>query len=121
MPQLKSTKTKLFLIQFLAIIPYLLFIFYLFDLWFETSRSHVLEINLNEAKLLSLYLHDNLTHGLSVSKTLAIASGKERILSPLWNIGSGPLIPLSWSIISVIAMPERSASEMRRQMASDCS
>ncbi|KKS97483.1 MAG: Methyl-accepting chemotaxis sensory transducer [Candidatus Gottesmanbacteria bacterium GW2011_GWA2_43_14] len=71
MPQLKSTKTKLFLIQFLAIIPYLLFIFYLFDLWFETSRSHVLEINLNEAKLLSLYLHDNLTHGLSVSKTLA--------------------------------------------------
>ncbi|KKS47892.1 hypothetical protein A3J20_03520 [Candidatus Gottesmanbacteria bacterium RIFCSPLOWO2_02_FULL_42_29] len=69
--RLKQAKTKLMVVQILAIVPFLLFIFYLFDLWFQTNRSNVLEENLNQAKLLALYINDNLNHGLKLAKSVA--------------------------------------------------
>src|SRR3990167_1493530 len=71
MYKFKNSKTVLMLIQVLALMPYLFFIFYLFDLWFDVSRTRVLESNLNDAKMVSLYLHENIQHGLSLAKTLA--------------------------------------------------
>lgn len=70
----KKTKTALILIQVIAILPFLIFIFYLFDMWFDTSRNRVLETNLNEARLISLYLHENIEHGLSLARILSRSS-----------------------------------------------
>ena len=54
----KRLKIKLIFIQFFTIIPFLIFIFYIFDLWYDTRRSLVLNENLNYAKLVGENIKD---------------------------------------------------------------
>jgi len=66
----KHFKIKLFFVQLIAIIPLLLFIFYLFDLWFDARRSQLIEQNIYEAKQTALYIEKLLEHGLNVASIL---------------------------------------------------
>lgn len=67
----KKLKIKLLIIQLLSILPFLLFIFYIYDLWYDTRRSQILDQNINEAKLVGGLLRDTINNGLTLSTALA--------------------------------------------------
>jgi hypothetical protein len=54
----RRLKIKLLFIQLLTIIPFLIFIFYLFDLWYDARRSQVLSENLNYTRLVGENIKD---------------------------------------------------------------
>lgn len=67
----RKLKIKLLFVQLLAIIPFLVFIFYLFDLWFDTRRTLILQENINNAQLISLYINESFKKGLTLSSIIA--------------------------------------------------
>jgi len=79
--QHRHFKLKLLLVQLISIIPFLLFIFYLFDLWFDVRRSLVFEQNISEAKQTSEYIRSSLNYGLTVSSILAVDTHFYKILT----------------------------------------
>jgi hypothetical protein len=64
-------KTKILVIQLIAILPFLLFIFYIFDIWFDVSRGQVLTNNLTETKLLAKAIDQTLNIGFRTTAYLA--------------------------------------------------
>ncbi len=64
-------KVKLILIQFLTILPFLIFIFYIFDLWYDTRRAQILEKNTSEAKFIAEIIKNELNYAQNLSLILA--------------------------------------------------
>ncbi len=67
----KRIKLKLILVLLTAIIPLVLFIFYLFDLWYDTSKSLVFQENLAAAKLTSTIIQESFSKASSAAVMLA--------------------------------------------------
>lgn len=67
----KRLQVKLIFVQILTIIPFLLFIFYLFDLWFDTHRSLILRENLTTAKLVASFINQSFKTGDNMSLILS--------------------------------------------------
>lgn len=67
----RSIKAKLLLIQLLAIIPLLLFIFYIFDLWTDTQRSSVLDNSIIQAKLIAYVVEKSFNTGVNITNLIA--------------------------------------------------
>ena len=63
-------KIKILISQFLAIVPFIIFIFVLFDLWYDTRRSLIFEQNLSTAKLYASYISKNNADIIGLSGTL---------------------------------------------------
>src|SRR4030042_6998466 len=66
----KRIKIKLLLVQFIAIIPLLLFIFYIFDLWYDTRKTLVFQENINIAKVSSLAIREVFSRGETIGSFL---------------------------------------------------
>ncbi|MDX1373321.1 MAG: hypothetical protein R3321_12670, partial [Nitrososphaeraceae archaeon] len=67
----RKYKIKFLLVQLLSIIPFLLFIFYLFDLWFDTRRELVLKENLTQSKLISSFTQNAFTSIINAATVLS--------------------------------------------------
>jgi len=67
----RRLKIKLLLVQLISIVPFLIFIFYLFDLWFDTSRSMVLKENIGSAKLTATLINNSFRNGLTTAEILS--------------------------------------------------
>lgn len=67
----RKVKIKILLTQFIAVIPFIIFIFMLFDLWYDTRRTLVLEQNLSNAKILSEYISKTISHSRGIASTLS--------------------------------------------------
>lgn len=67
----RKVKIQLLFVLLLAIVPFLLFIFYLFDLWYDTSRTAVLSENITQSRLIAAYVKDAFEQGLNDAKILA--------------------------------------------------
>lgn len=67
----RNFKAKLILVQLIAIIPLLLFVFYVFDLWYDTARSSVLDNSINQAKLVANTVEDSFNIGVAVANIVA--------------------------------------------------
>jgi hypothetical protein len=74
-------KVKFFFIQLLSIIPFLIFIFYLFDIWFDTRRQLVLELNLNNTSNKSEIIYDSIKQLESTSLYLSESALEANIIS----------------------------------------
>ena len=66
-----KVKIKLLIAQFLAIIPFLIFIFVLFDLWYDTRRELVIKENLTTATVLADNINTYLYSGINTSAILS--------------------------------------------------
>src|SRR3989338_8438234 len=69
--QHSKIKLKLLLSQFLAIIPFLIIIFFLIDLWYDTRRFLLIQENMSTAKIMADYVNFYLYSGLNTSNILA--------------------------------------------------
>lgn len=67
----RKFKLKLLTIQLLSILPFLVFIFYLFSLWFDTQRKLIINQNISQAKLTGEFIREKMDNGLSFSALLA--------------------------------------------------
>lgn len=71
MTSYKSLKAKILFTLLLSIIPLLLFIFYIFDLWHDVSRSSYLDSSINQAKLVANTVDESLRLGITASAIIA--------------------------------------------------
>lgn len=69
--QHSKVKFRLLFSQFLAIIPFLIMIFFLIDLWYDTRRTLVIEQNLTQARLLAENINTSVDHAMNISRILA--------------------------------------------------
>lgn len=67
----RRIKIRLFFVQLISILPLLLFIFYLLDLWYDTGRSMALKANITQVKLVAMFIDNSLTGGLRIGNNLA--------------------------------------------------
>lgn len=67
----RSFKSKLLAVQLIAFIPLLLFIFYIFDLWYDTARSSVLNNAINETRLAANTVEESFNFGVNISTILS--------------------------------------------------
>lgn len=88
----RQVKLRLLFIQLITIIPFLLIIFYLIDLWYDSQRTAALEQNIQYAKL-SGELLKNLIAGEKFTATLVsgntVISDKKATQKMLQNISGG--------------------------------
>ena len=66
-----KVKIKILISQFIAVIPFLIFIFILIDLWYDTRRTLILEQNISVTKTLESYISETLNHSNGIASTLA--------------------------------------------------
>jgi len=78
--QHRRLKIKLLAVQLISIIPFLLFIFYLFDIWYDTRRSSVIEQNLNQAKMIASFLHSGFVYAQETAKVLTNDKHLQKLL-----------------------------------------
>ena len=78
-----KVKIKILLSQILAIIPFLIFIFILIDLWYDARRTLILEQNLSNAQILESYITDTINH----SRGIALTLGQQDIYAVLQKSG----------------------------------
>lgn len=76
----RAIKIKLLVIQLIAIIPLLLFIFYIFDLWFDVRRSIVLENTINQGRLISQTVEESFKLGTHISTIVATNPGFKSLI-----------------------------------------
>ena len=67
----QKVKLRILISQVLAVIPFLIFIFVLFDLWYDTRRTLILEQNLSNSRLLGNYLTNSINHSIGIAKSLS--------------------------------------------------
>ncbi|EKD95563.1 MAG: hypothetical protein ACD_24C00446G0002 [uncultured bacterium] len=67
----RRLKIKLLIVYLISVLPFLIFIFYLCDLWYDTRRAHVLAENINYARLAGEFTKDSLAKGELVSKIIS--------------------------------------------------
>lgn len=63
----REIKIKLLAVFLAALVPFLIFIFYLFDLWYDTRRQLVIEENVKTTRLLSL----SIDHAFRTTQAMA--------------------------------------------------
>lgn len=92
----RKFKIKLLVVQLLSILPFLIFIFYLFDLWYDSRRSSVLDDNIDQATTIVEFLNKSLDVAVTVGKVIAtdasivenLTSGENVLNEKLRNINS---------------------------------
>ena len=67
----RKLKIKLLIVYLFSILPFLIFIFYLFDLWYDTRRTQVLEQNINYANLAGEFLNNTIKDGQITTQIIA--------------------------------------------------
>lgn len=67
----RKFKIKLLIVQLIAVIPFLLFIFYLFDLWYDTQRLLILQQNYSTAQLSASIIRESFKTGINLGSILA--------------------------------------------------
>jgi len=87
----RKLKIKLLVIQLLSILPFLIFIFYLFDLWYDSRRSSVLDDNIDQATTIVEFLNKSLDVATTVGKVMATNINVETILAKDENGLNGAL------------------------------
>ena len=70
----REIKIKLLAVFLAALVPFFIFIFYLFDLWYDTRRQLVIEENISIARLLSVGIDKSFRTTQAISKLLSESS-----------------------------------------------
>lgn len=66
----RHLKIKLIIIQLISILPFLIFIFYLSDLWYDSQRSLLLSQNIDKTNLINTFVQNYLRHGTVIFEAL---------------------------------------------------
>lgn len=67
----RKLKVKLLIVYLFSILPFLIFIFYLFDLWYDTRRAQVLEQNIIYANMAGEFINTTIKEGENISEIMA--------------------------------------------------
>src|SRR3989338_7216192 len=81
----RRVKIRLLVAQIIAILPFLLFIFYLFDLWYDTQRALIMEKNITAAQLTGNTLYNSFLVGKNVSTIIASDSISSKLSANATN------------------------------------
>lgn len=66
----RHLKIKLIIIQLISILPFLIFIFYLSDLWYDSQRSLLLSQSIDKTNLINTFTKEYLRSGTVISEAL---------------------------------------------------
>ena len=100
----RAIKIKLLVIQLIAIIPLLLFIFYIFDMWFDTRRSIALDNSINQARLIANTVEETFKLGVNISAILATSPSFKARLNEKSNLLEGTLKTITANIEEINAV-----------------